>query len=158
MQMEFDMNIEIKVPKRPTATEDIIRTAAKELLKDPVFMGIDEMYAEDIVEAYDSFYDGYELAKELDNRYGWDINIEMVNSLDGMDSIVSNMVREKEREWVKEYDIKPELEVGTKIKQGIIKGVDEYRPATYKVQREVETRKGYYRLVKFEDAEGVNDD
>jgi hypothetical protein len=157
-QMKFDMEIETKIPKRPTVNKDIIRNAARQILERLEFIGIGEDYVEDLVDVYDHFSDGYELAKRLDDRYGWELNIEMVNSLDSMDSIVSGIVRVKEKQWVEEYNIQPELEIGTKIKEGVIHGVSKYHPATYEVLRYGETRKNRYGLIKFEDAEVITDE
>lgn len=149
-QTEFDMEIEIKVPERPKLDEEMIKAAARKLVGgNAVF---DEFHFEEIADQYYYGIDGYELAKKLDDHYYWDICVEMVSELDCMDGIVRDIWQEKQREWVKEFNIQPTLENGTHITKGIIDGVSTYHAACYCVKEYGCEKENRYLIVKFEDA------
>jgi len=69
-----------------------------------------------------------------------------------MDSEVRTVLEKREKEWAKEYNIQPTLEMNTKIKEGVIVGIDEYHAAKYKVREYDCIKDNKYRLIKFEDA------
>lgn len=108
-----------------------------------------EMAAE-IAEAFDRHDDGYELAKKLDNDYGWDITAMDVDALDQMDSEVRELHRQACIAWAKEHDIQPPHPIGTMTTQGEITGVYEHDAAMYLVRRPGE-QSSRRELVRFED-------
>lgn len=149
-QMEFDMEIEIKVPERPKVDKEMIEAAARKLVD--VNATFDGCNFEEIADQYYYGIDGYELAKRLDDHYYWDIDAAMVSELDSMDGIVRDLWQEKQREWVNEFNIQPTLENGTHITKGVIDGVSTYHAACYNVKEYGCEKQNRYLIVKFEDA------
>lgn len=99
--------------------------------------------------------DGYEIAKELDSRFGYDPNPEMVESLDLMQHEVDEVHQEELKKWVEVNNITPPFEIGTEITEGFITGICTHYAACYLVRKhEVpEDHPNNPRLiVKFEDA------
>ena len=135
--------------KRPQVTEDMIQQAA-----DVVAPKL-EADAESIVQAYSHPMDGYELAKALERECLWDVSRDDMEMLDEVESIVSSLYRNAEKEWFDSNDIQPPLPVGTEIKQGVIKGIYEYMPAYYKVKEHGCDDPSRHLLIKYEDAESV---
>lgn len=131
---------------RPTVTDAMKLAAAQQVAK---ALNGD---AETIAQAYTHPMDGYELARELDRRYGWDLRRDDVDELDVMESLVREQLEAAEKAWVAECNVKPPLPIGTRIKQGVIAGVSDYSAATYKVKEDGDTVAGRFLLVRFEDA------
>lgn len=135
---------------RPKITKEMVLEAAKEIAKK---LGGD---AETIADHYQHPMDGYELARELDRYAGWgDLNMQDVEELDCMRSIVDRLQREAEKKWFAESDIQPPLPIGATIKQGVIVDIYKHAPARYSVKENGCTKDGRYLLVKFEDAVAV---
>jgi len=135
---------------RPRVTKEMILEAAKQVAKN-----LDDADAETIAKAYSHPMDGYELAKELDRMYCWDITMSDVEELDGMNSIVGDLHREAEDRWFKDNNIQPPLPIGTRIKNGVIEGICQYSAARYLVKENGCTQKGRFLLIRFEDAVAV---
>jgi hypothetical protein len=108
--------------------------------------------ADTIAEHYSHPMDGYELARELDRRAGWDLTMSDVEELDCMSGIVDAHYRAAEKKWFEENDIQPTLPNGTRIKEGVISGICQHSPARYLVKENGCTQDGRWLLVKFEDA------
>lgn len=136
---------------RPQITPEMILEAAKQL------HGFEPDDAETISKYYYYGQDGYQLARQLDRRACWDLSMPEVQELDQLSSIVDHLLQVSERQWVADNNIQPTLLVGTRIKQGIITGVCPYAAARYQVKEDGETNPGHFLLVKFEDAEVVDD-
>ncbi len=152
---EIMNQVKIIPPPRPKANEEIIRIAAGSIITQfskPPTQGDEDYYVRDILDSYHYSMDGYELAKRLDDHCGWDIDVNTVNVLDDMDHEVRNVVENREKEWAKEYNIQPTLAMNTKIKEGVIVGIDEYHAARYKVKAYDCVYDNRYLLIKFEDA------
>jgi hypothetical protein len=152
---EIMNQVKVIPPPRPKVNEEIIRIASEKIIaqinKTPSIY--DEYFVDDILQSYYYGTNGYELAKKLDDNCGWDdIDVNMVNVLDDMDHEVRNVLENREKEWEKEYNIQPTLEINTQIKEGIIIGVDEYHAARYKVKPYDCINGNRYLLIKFEDA------
>jgi hypothetical protein len=151
--------VKVVPPPRPKVNKEIIKVATEKIitqLPESPSEGFNEFSVNDIVESIVESYhygmNGYELAKRLDDHCGWyDIDVDMVNTLDGMDHEVRNILEKKEKEWEKEYNIHPTLEMNTKIKEGVIIGIDEYYAARYRV-KPYDCVNNRYLLIKFEDA------
>jgi hypothetical protein len=141
----------IEAPPRPKVTDDMVREAATKLLADNgIHEGVD-----DVVSAYSTYADGYDIAKRLDDTYGWDVDAYLVDVLDGLDDAVKSIHRKACQAWVLEHNIQPPLPSGTHITRGVICGVSSYVPATYQVKENGCTKEGRFLLVKFEDAEAI---
>ena len=136
--------------KRPEFTQEIIELAAIRLTEQ---MG--ELRNAEIAKHYLFGDNGFELAKSLESYECWDIDLDVVEHLDCMDSLVDEIHREACIKWVKDNDIKPELRIGTHIKEGEITGVSEYSPACYEVKiygHDDEKEGKSRRIIRFEDA------
>ncbi len=147
--------VKVIPPPRPKANEEIIRIAAGKIVTQFSKLqtqGDEEYCVQDIFDSYYYGMDGYELAKLLDDHCGWEIDVNTVNGLDDMEHEVRKILEEKEKEWAKEYNIQPTLEMNTKIKEGVIVGIDEYHAARYKVKAYDCIKDNRYLLIKFEDA------
>ncbi len=143
----------IEVPPRPKVSKDIIKMAAIRILgESPVDTYGDKYDVEDIVDCYIDGMDGYEIVKKLDDHYGWEGDSQLVEELDQMGWMVRDMVDNEIKHWVKTYDIKPDLEVGTVITKGTITGVSEYGRGQYRVKEKGCEKANRYLLVNFEDA------
>lgn len=135
--------------QRPTVTDAMKLEAARQIAT------ANDWDVETIAAAYQHPMDGYELARELDRRHGWDLRRNDVDELDNMESLVRAQLEAAEKAWVTEHQIAPTLPVGTRIKQGVIAGVSEYLAARYKVKEDGDTDASRFLLVKFEDAVAV---
>ena len=69
-------------PPRPAVTQAMYLQAAQIIAARNHW---EPAQAEDIAEAFSPHDDGYELAKKLDNDFGWDISAMDVEALDQMD-------------------------------------------------------------------------
>lgn len=132
---------------RPTITHEMKLAAAKQVAKNL------DGDAEVIATAYSYPMDGYQLARELDDRHYWNISASDVDELDAMDSLVRQALEQAEKEWVEREGITPKLAVGTTIKKGVVAGVSEHSPARYKVKEHGCQQNGRFLLIRFEDAE-----
>lgn len=140
--------------KRPQITDEMIRQVTDEIAKkyeigDPGILPSHYRYP----------MDGMALAIELAKWEGWDYGCELdrefIDELDSIDSRVDRLHSAAVKQWFEENDVQPPLPVGTKVKQGIIDGIDEYGIARYKVKRPEDEGKQRWLLVNFEDAEAV---
>lgn len=128
----------------------MVREAAIELLNS---YDQDADGADDIVKHYIHWMDGYELAKVLDTYCCWSIDARLVEMLNDLPSRVSRLLEKAQKDWATAYNIQPKLQSGTEIKRGVIAGVSEYSPASYKVKEHGCTREGRFLIVPFEEAE-----
>lgn len=60
-------------------------------------------------------YDGYSIAKYLDDTHCWSPDSELVEELDSIHFLLSRFEEEHTKEWVKFFKIKPELKVGDPV-------------------------------------------
>ena len=134
-------------PPRPAVTPSMKLQAAKNIAARNNW---EAERADDIAEAFDCHDDGYELAKKLDNDYGWDISAMDVDALDQMDSEVHTLHRAACIEWAKEHDIQPPHPVGTMTPRGEITGIYEHDAAMYLIRRPGE-QSSRREIVRFED-------
>ena len=132
---------------RPKITKEMVLEAAKEIAKK---IGGD---AETIADHYRHPMDGYELARELDRYAGWgDLNMQDVEELDCLSSIVGDLYRKAEKQWGEAHPVQPPFPVGTAIKEGVIEGIYEHQTAYYRVKENGCTRDKRWLLIRFEDA------
>lgn len=139
-----------KYPPRPKATREIILQAAAGVAGE---LGWSDDNADGIADAYTHYGpDGFAIAKELD-RNGYELSAGDIETLDVMHCDVSSAVTKLEKAWVEENNIRPPLEIGTEIKEGVITGIYEHRPAYYMVKVHGCTNYNRHLLIKFEDAQ-----
>ncbi len=135
--------------ERPKVTPEMITQAAQKLADEN---GWDAEQVGDVAKHWGAFMNGYELAKELDTYCSWDIDVSDVEALDCVADAVREIHRQACLTWVKEYDVKPPLPIGTMTTRGEITGIYEHDAACYKVRENGETNESRRLIVKFEDA------
>ena len=134
--------------ERPIVSKETILSASRK-----VASKIDgDGCAEDIANCYYSHISGYELAKKLEQNHCWDIDLQVIEELEELQWSIDSIHKKKCMQWVVDDNIKPPFKNGTKIKEGVIKGVYEHDAAKYTVTEYGETRKDRHRIVRFEDA------
>lgn len=136
-------------PPRPVVDDSVIQQAAEKFCS---AHSLDSSAVDDIVEVFDDSKDGYEIAKELDNYYGWAMNSRMVSDLDDLSHEVYILVRKAVIKWVEDFQVKPKLPLETVCKRGIIKGFDE-KTAMYKVKENGCTNPSRHLLLDYEEVE-----
>lgn len=99
----------MSTPKRPRVDREMIFKAAQEVMAE---------HADDIANEYDYPMDGFELCKKLDRWLGWDSTREDMDTLDGMDSAVRELLEAAEKEWFEQHNIQPPYAIGTKVNLG----------------------------------------
>jgi len=99
---------------------------------------------------------GYEYAKDLEERYGWEPNGDLVACLDEMDIYEAH--RQVVWAWVISYGVKVPFKIGNRvssptIKAGTVKDID-LSTAQLAVQSDADRDNGkdYRSLINFEDA------
>lgn len=101
--------------------------------------------------------DGFEMAKRLETRAGWDCNFAMAEVLDGWGYECGREIEAEERRWAERNDVQPPLADGTRImfaprdERGVIESVSTYGVARFLVRVDGEAD-NTRRLVRFEDA------
>lgn len=145
-------------PPAPKRTTEMVRSAVVAYIERHLLhgWGIPTDAANDIAEAWRAGMDGYEIAKKLENDFGWgDLCLQDAEDLDSIDSVVRDAEEEARKAWVAEWDIKPPLPIGTAITRGVIASVSEHMSATYLVKERGCTVDGRHLVVKFEDAKAT---
>lgn len=124
------------IPERPQPTEDMVRQAARKIAPrlNPHDKPTEERLINDIVLCYELSMDGYELAKELDDRFCWHLNQSDVEYLGEVNALVEEHLEKDIAAWVARYYPEQPLPNGTAIQEGVIKGVYEYAPGYFEVQ------------------------
>lgn len=90
--------------------------------------------------------DGFYFAKKLDKWTNWDTTRDDMEALDEVDHLVDEYERAAEKAWAEEH------RVGTGIKEGVITGIYDYTPATFRVKEDGCTNDSRHRIITFEDA------
>lgn len=158
-----------QIPPRLVVNDEILRKAAQAvaglLIEENGFSHDDlEALNSQITEAGRFNRDGYDLAKELDRRYGWEITASIVENLDTLSGEIWSLHRKAEKDWADKFDIQPPYEGGTRVKiksgeKGTITGVSPYDGAKYHVKidgdPQAEPPTNSRRVVNFEDCEEI---
>lgn len=87
---------------------------------------------QELRQAIEFKYDGYLIAKELDDYNGWDSDEQLVRILDGVAALRYTAKNSLVKEWVLQNGVMPEYSVGQRVtfkcngevKSGIVKLVD----------------------------------
>jgi hypothetical protein len=114
---------------RPTLNQAMKVTAAKRLGEQ-----ISDVTTEEIAACFYEYMDGFELAKLLESFTGCELDFEDTEVLNQMSHYASDALREAEKQWVIDFDIKPPHPVGTMTTKGVIDGICQYRPACYLIK------------------------
>lgn len=147
--------------KRPEKTKDMRLHAAERLVQRMVESGAldgedTEGCAADIVEATRfEIHDGYRIARELDQRFHWDCDMEIAEQLNEFSGILDDIFREAERKWAAENPREPKFSDGDSVlwrgKPATVHGVCEYYPQYYKIRQGDMKSPGSFYIVPFED-------
>ncbi len=141
-------------------TEEQVASIAEEV-SSVLSANIPVAFIKDIINDSYLYLDGYEIAKELEEK-GFNVNSNLVRKLDNVEYYIDEQKRANEKKWVKDNNIKPKYRENDKVEYSIkyhseelrlrnINGID-YEGGYYKV----EIHKGNSQcsaLVKFEDLE-----
>lgn len=146
--------------KRPEITPEIIKTGVQRL-SEQENRGWSEKHIKAVVESYYMDINGYELAKRLDDDYGWDVDAELVGQLDELTSYVREAHKEAQEEWVKANNITPKFNAGDRVcfmgafskVTGTIDGIYEHMPARYIFKEDGRLSDSHRLIVPFEDVE-----
>lgn len=143
------------VPLRPTLTPEMIKYAV--INAGVCNFGANDLKSlgDDVAYCWDDGYDGYELAKSLDDRHGYDVDTAFVDDMECVISNVDNVLKLAEKDWVTAYSPLPPFEIGSRLTlwdgNGIITGINEHAAATYSVLMDSEPKDSTTRrLIKFE--------
>jgi hypothetical protein len=104
--------------KRPSQrSPEILEAAAVELLKtlaDKDTPHTDPSAVDQVAKALNgsSSWDGYDICRELESRFYWQPDAQMVDTFDGAFSVILQAHRAKVASWVSEKDIRPQKAVG----------------------------------------------
>jgi hypothetical protein len=151
--------------KRPRrVTDEMALTAAlevaEELMRHHNVNGPAEEIAEQILDVtrYDRLADGYEIGRDLERRYCWDMSRDLVEALDSFSSYCSNELDRAVKKWGEENPMEPPFPLGTKVETrrdgiGVLAEISKYSPATYLVK--VARIENGLLNVAFEDAKPV---
>lgn len=151
----------VTIPPRPKYHDAVVVERAVERLVKPVQEWIDfraQFQPKDLKsQLTDCIHNnGYEYAKELEERYGWEPNGDLVACLDVLD--VHDAHRKVVRAWVTLYNIKIPFKIGDRvctptIRAGTVKDID-LSTAQLAVQSDADRDNGkdYRSLINFEDA------
>lgn len=154
----------VQPPPAPTRTPDFVMQAVldyvtrNQLWSDKPAQEV----AEHICEELYAGANGYDLAKALDNNHYWQISVQDVEDLDGVETAVRQALREARKQWALEWNIQPPHQNGTRVKfrhgTGVIAGVSDFDGATYLVKKDGCTQEGQFSLVPFEEAVALEDE
>lgn len=136
----------LKIPRTPP--DEIKLAAARETAEEIAQAGLGgrgrtediESMAADIAKHARFCDDGYELAKNLDDREGWEINAHLVEYLDSHSFTLANYRDAWLKQWLVDNKVEPPFPPGTRVKychgqkSGTITGIYEYRPACYLIK------------------------
>lgn len=138
------------IPARPVADQAMILAACTAVAEK-----MDGADAATIAKFYCRGMDGFELAKELDRSAYWDTTREDMEALDEVDVLIDRAEAEAVKVWAEEFKPQPPLPIGTRIKEGVITGIDEHTPACYLVKQDDCSDDSRRRIIKFENAVAV---
>lgn len=106
------------IPPRPSAYHPAIRRAIAERMAKDVgaYLGEPaEALIDDLYSVHTPNADGYELARALDEKHGWDIDTGLVDLLDGTALVESQILDDAESEWVKAHKLTVPFPPGTHV-------------------------------------------
>lgn len=127
--------------KRPELTKEIILVGINELMAEypDEFEEINDDYdKQKLTKVYRSYYDGYELMKEMEDAADWEGHLELANTLDHLSIYVDRAYKNHLEQWVKDNNIQPPYPIGHKFtnkgRPAQITEISKYDPYRYLVQ------------------------
>ncbi len=113
------------------------------------------------------FADGYTIARQLEERSGWDCDLQIAAALDDFSELRAIEVRRLRAEWAARNDVKPQFAIGSRVsfgpamlEKGEITGVSKYTPAAYEIAVDGDASAGEphnrRRIVHFEDVAPID--
>jgi hypothetical protein len=100
-------------------SDDVLEAAARELVQSmPDINGDIESHVAAIAKVLKEgspTFDGYRLARSLEESYGWDADMDLAQSLDAASVIVGALVREATARWVAANSIRPKKAIGDMV-------------------------------------------
>jgi len=95
---------------------EVLTEVAEDILEWNLSKDSIETIIEDLDNVYDSGNSGFEMAKELEDSYDcsgtYNINSNLIELLESLDSLVNHKKTENTREWVEAHNIKPKFKKG----------------------------------------------
>lgn len=155
------MTEKVIIPRRPKYHDAVVVERAVERLVKPVQEWIDlraQFQPKDLKsQLTDCIHNnGYEYAKELEERYGWEPDSDLVELLDRLD--IQSAHQHVVRAWVTLYSVKIPFNIGDRVctptlRAGTVKDFD-LSTAQLAVQSDENRDEGkdYRTLINFEDA------
>lgn len=109
--------------KRPKKSDCIVKRRAIEMFMPKVksYLGSDWSESEQphieeqLMKVMSANRDGYEMARELENNYGWAEDRSLMYLMDEGESLLSDAHRDILGQWIKCYGISPERKVGDTV-------------------------------------------
>lgn len=109
--------------KRPTKSDCIVKRRALEMFMPKVksYLGKDWCDSEQphiekqLMEVMDEYKDGYAMARELERRYYWSEDRELVDLMDEGEDCLRRAHEELQGQWIRAYGIAPEREIGDSV-------------------------------------------
>lgn len=159
-------------PPRPTATSEMRLQVATAIVADlfdaDCLRNSDADKAELAGELADAVqrswsYNGYAIAKELDDHFGWSPNCEMIEHLDHFKHAMDQLIERATAAWIAENKIEPPFQLGDRVSarwggDQITGTIDEenhpYKPG-YCAVRIDNTVENSRALVRWEDCEAA---
>lgn len=145
----------MSTPPRPTANISLITAAVKDIAQRL------DIEAEDIADVFSRYMDGYQPARALESHHGYDFDLSDAEELDNCASEVDKALREEQRIWAELWNIQPPLPIGAHVTgkgiRGVIAGICDHYPASYKVKKDGCTDEGRYTICEFESVSLVNE-
>jgi hypothetical protein len=149
---------------RPKETEEMRSQAAARIVSDLIKNGVlteeqRNQAIHEIVTVTRGDTDGYQICKQLDLRYGWDCDSEMVDEMDNFSSYLFSVFSEAERTWASTLNPQPPFTIGTRVSFGLRGDVGEIidirEPAKYLIKIDGQ-KDNSCRVVDFEDTKEIS--
>lgn len=151
----------VKIPPRPKYHDAAVVELAVEELRTPVQHWLDlraQFQPKDLkAQLTDCINNnGYEYAKELEERYGWEPNGDLVACLDEMG--INEAHQKVVRAWVTLYNVKIHFKIGDRVCTPTIRAgtITDFRPSTAQLvvqsDEDRDNGKPYGSLIDFEEA------
>ncbi|MCG3884143.1 hypothetical protein I3271_05535 [Photobacterium leiognathi] len=144
-----------QVPSRPELNKEMIKYSVMQSSVSNVDEDSLSDLASDVADVYEDWFDGYQLAKKLDNRHGWGVDSMFVEDMESVIHEIGNTLRLAEKDWCTAYSPLPPFPVGSTLlvrgKLGVITGLYDYHPCCYAVRMNDEPEESTTRqIIKFE--------
>ena len=95
---------------------EVLKEVANDIIQWQLSKSSLEQIIADLDEVYSGSESGFEMAKELEDGYHtfghYEVNSQLVELLESIDSLVDDFKRKNIQEWVKAHNIKPKFKIG----------------------------------------------